>query len=101
MSAGTAFNFLGIPVYGVSYSSTIFPIILCCAVMAPIEKFVAKHSPAILRSVLEPLVTIVIMIPLAYCVLGPIGSFLGTYLSTFVLWLYNTLGFVGVALFAA
>ena len=84
-----------------SYSSTIFPIILCCAVMAPIEKFVAKHSPAILRSVLEPLVTIVIMIPLAYCVLGPIGSFLGTYLSTFVLWLYNTLGFVGVALFAA
>ena len=62
MSAGTAFNFLGIPVYGVSYSSTIFPIILCCAVMAPIEKFVAKHSPAILRSVLEPLVTIVIMI---------------------------------------
>ena len=101
VSAGTAFNFLGIPVYGVSYSSTIFPIILCCAVMAPIEKFVAKHSPAILRSVLEPLVTIVIMIPLAYCVLGPIGSFLGTYLSTFVLWLYNTLGFVGVALFAA
>lgn len=81
VSAGTAFNFLGIPVYGVSYSSTIFPIILCCAVMAPL-KFVAKHSPAILRSVLEPLVTIVIMIPLAYCVLGPIGSFLGTYLST-------------------
>lgn len=65
------------------------------------KNLVAKHSPSILRSVLEPLVTIVIMIPLAYCVLGPIGSFLGNYLSTFVLWLYNTLGFVGVALFAA
>ena len=87
--------------YGVSYSSTIFPIILCCAVMAPIEKFFAKHSPEILRSVLEPLLTIIVMIPLAYCVLGPIGSFLGTYLSTFVLWLYNTLGFIGVAAFAA
>ena len=101
VSDGTAFNFLGIPVYGVSYSSTIFPIILCCAVMAPIEKFFAKHSPDILRSVLEPLLTIIVMIPLAYCVLGPIGSFLGTYLSTFVLWLYNTLGFIGVAAFAA
>ena len=101
VSDGIAFNFLGIPVYGVSYSSTIFPIILCCAVMAPIEKFFAKHSPDILRSVLEPLLTIIVMIPLAYCVLGPIGSFLGTYLSTFVLWLYNTLGFIGVAAFAA
>ena len=101
VSDGTAFNFLGIPVYGVGYSSTIFPIILCCAVMAPIEKFFAKHSPDILRSVLEPLLTIIVMIPLAYCVLGPIGSFLGTYLSTFVLWLYNTLGFIGVAAFAA
>ena len=57
VSDGTAFNFLGIPVYGVSYSSTIFPIILCCAVMAPIEKFFAKHSPDILRSVLEPLLS--------------------------------------------
>jgi len=101
VAAGTAYNFFGIPVYGVAYSSTIFPIILCCAVMAPIEKFFAKHSPDILRSVLEPLLTILVMIPLAYCVLGPVGSFLGTYLSTFVLWLYNTLGFIGVALFAA
>ena len=98
---GSGFNFLGIPVYSNSYSSTIIPIILSCAVMAPIERFFAKHSPEVLRSVIEPLCTILVMIPLAYCVLGPIGSFLGQYLSAFVLWLYNTIGFVGVALFAA
>lgn len=101
VGAGTSYNFLGVPVYGVTYSSTIFPIILCCAVMAPIEKTIAKYSPEILRSVLEPLVTIIIMIPLALCLLGPVGSYLGQYLSTFVLWIYNTIGFVGVALFAA
>ncbi|MEE3488502.1 MAG: PTS transporter subunit EIIC [Bulleidia sp.] len=101
VSGGTAYNFLGIPVHGVGYSSTIFPIILSCAVMAPIEKFFAKHSPSILRSVLEPLLTIIVMIPLAYCVLGPLGSFLGQYLSAFVIWLYNTIGFVAVALLAA
>ena len=50
---------------------------------------------------LEPLVTIIIMIPLALCLLGPVGSYLGQYLSAFVLWVYNTIGFVGVALFAA
>ena len=100
-AAGSGFNFLGIPVYSNSYSSTIIPVILSCAVMAPIERFFAKKSPEILRSVLEPLCTILVMIPLAYCVLGPIGSFLGQYLSAFVLWLYNTIGFIGVALFAA
>ena len=100
-AAASGLNFLGIPVYSNSYSSTIIPIILSCAVMAPIEKFFAKHSPEVLRSVLEPLCTILVMIPLAYCLLGPIGSFLGQYLSAFVLWLYNTIGFVGVALFAA
>ncbi len=69
--------------------------------MAPIEKFFAKHSPDILRSVLETAADHHCHDPLAYCVLGPIGSFLGTHLSTFVLWLYNTLGFIGVAAFAA
>ena len=101
VAGGVAYTFLGIPVYGATYTSTIFPIILSCAVMAPIEKFIAKHSPEILRSVLEPLLTIIIMIPLAFCVLGPVGSFLGQYLSSAVLWLYNTIGFIGVALFAA
>lgn len=101
VSGGVAYNFLGIPVYGASYTSTIFPIILSCAVMAPIEKFIAKHSPELLRSVLEPLLTMIVMIPLAFCLLGPVGSFLGQYLSAFVLWLYNTIGFVGVSLFAA
>ena len=57
-AASSGLNFLGIPVYSNSYSSTIIPIILSCAVMAPIERFFAKHSPEILRSVLEPLCTI-------------------------------------------
>ena len=100
-AAGAGWTFFGIPVYANSYSSTIVPILLTCAVMAPVEKFIAKKSPEVLRSVLEPLCTLLIMAPLAYLVLGPIGSFLGQYLSKFVLWLYNTLGFVGVAVFAA
>lgn len=101
VSSGKTLDFLGIPVYGATYTSTIFPVILTVAVAAPIENFFAKHSPEILRSVLEPLLTIIIMIPLTYCILGPAGSYLGQYLSEAVLWVYHTIGFVGVALFAA
>ena len=101
VSGGTAFTFLGIPVYGASYSSTIFPVILCVWVMSFVEKFFAKHSPVSLRSILEPLCTILIMIPLAFCLLAPAGAFLGNYVSQFVIWLYDTIGFVGVAVLAA
>ena len=101
VSAGTAFTLFGLPVYGASYTSTIFPVILCVWVMAPIEKFFAKHSPDSLRSIIEPLCTLIVMIPLSFCILAPAGAFLGTYVSEFMLWLYDAIGFIGVALLAA
>lgn len=101
VAAGTAFDFLGIPVYGATYTSTIFPVLLCVAVMAPVQKFFGKISPAILRSIIEPLCTLLVMIPISFCVLAPAGSYLGSYLSAAVLGIYNTIGFVGVALLAA
>ena len=100
-AVGNGLDFLGIPVYNATYTSTIFPAILCAWVMAPIEKFFAKHSPTMLRSILEPVCTLLIMVPLAYCLLAPAGAFLGNYISSAVIWLYNTLGFVGVAVLAA
>lgn len=100
-AVGNGLDFLGIPVYNASYTSTIFPAILCAWVMAPIEKFFAKYSPTMLRSILEPVCTLLIMVPLAYCLLAPAGAFLGNYISSAVIWLYNTLGFVGVAVLAA
>lgn len=100
ITEGTALNIVGIPIYSASYTSTIFPALLTVWVMAPIEKFFAKISPDAVRSITEPLLTLLVMIPLALCVLGPIGSFLGTYISEAIIWLYNTTGFFGVAIFA-
>lgn len=100
ITEGTALNIVGIPIYSASYSSTIFPALLTVWVMAPIEKFFAKISPDAIRSITEPLLTLLVMIPLALCLLGPAGSFLGTYISEAIIWLYDTTGFLGVALFA-
>lgn len=101
VTEGAGLNVYGIPVYAASYTSTIFPAILTVWVMAPIEKFFAKISPDSIRSIIEPLLTLIVMIPLALCVLGPIGSFLGTYISEAIIWLYNTTGFLGVAVLSA
>lgn len=98
---GTKLSIFGLPITGVSYTSTIFPVLMSVAIMAPIERFIAKHSPDILRVMLEPLLTILIMLPIVFCVIGPLGSFLGTYLSEAVIWLYETTGFVGISVLAA
>lgn len=101
VSAGEPINVFGLPIYPASYSSSIIPAILTAAVMAPVEKFFARISPDSIRSITEPFFTLVVMIPLTLCALAPLGSFLGTYISQAILWLYNTTGFFGVAVFAA
>ncbi|MCD7840058.1 MAG: PTS transporter subunit EIIC [Erysipelotrichaceae bacterium] len=100
ISAGESYNVFGIPIYSASYTSTIFPVILCVFVMAPIERFFGKISPEAVRSITEPLLTLLVMTPIAFCVLAPAGAFLGNYLADFILWLYNTTGFIGVAVLA-
>jgi beta-glucoside PTS system EIICBA component len=101
VAGGTSLTIFGIPVYATTYTSSIFPVMLSVWVMAHVEKFIAKKSPDVLRTLLEPLLTIVIMLPLALCVFGPIGSFVGTYVSQAIIWLYNATGFIGVAVFTA
>ncbi len=97
VSAGTALSVFKIPIYATSYTSSILPTLLTVWIMAYVEKFFAKHSPEAVRSMIEPLFTLLIMVPLALGVLGPIGSFLGTYLSQAIIWIYNTTGFFGIA----
>lgn len=101
ITEGTALSVFGIPVYAAGYSSTIFPALLTVIVMCYVEKFIAKHSPDAIRSVTEPLFTILVMVPLGLYVLGPIGSFLGNYVAAAVMWLYEHLGFIGIAVLAS
>ena len=98
VTEGTALSVFGLPIYSASYSSTIFPALLTVFVMCYVEKFFAKHSPDSIRSITEPLFTILVMVPLGLCVLGPIGAFLGNYIAIAVMWIYEHLGFVGVAI---
>lgn len=98
---GTALSVYGIPVYATTYSSSVVPALLTVWVMSYVEKFFAKHSPDSIRSITEPFFTLLVMLPLALCMLGPVGAFVGTYLSEAIMWLYNTTGFFGIAVLSA
>ena len=99
VSGGTALTIFGLPIYATSYTNSIFPAILSVWVMSKIENFLKKHVPEWLRAVAVPTLTLLIMIPVAFCVVAPIGAFMGTYLAKAVMFLYSTLGFLAYGIF--
>lgn len=101
VSNNVAMSIFGLPIYATTYSSTIFPIIMAVFIMGYVERFFRKISPESVKVILVPLATLLVMLPLTICLIGPAGSFLGIYLAKAIMWLYAKVGFFGVAVLAA
>lgn len=98
---GTAMDVYGIPMTLVNYSSSVFPMILTTFVMSYVEKFFKKVVPEQLSTMFVPLGTVLVMLPLALCVVGPLGQNLGNGISAGLLALHSILGPLGVAVIGA
>jgi len=70
-------------------------------VQSHVERFLNKHMPDSVKIILVPSGTILIMLPLAFVVLGPLGAYIGSSLSTAVFWLYSVAGPIETALYGA
>ncbi|MDM8157955.1 PTS transporter subunit EIIC [Amedibacillus dolichus] len=101
VTAGDAGSVFGLPIYSASYSSTIVPIILAVWVMSYVEKFISRYSPKAIRTILEPSLTLIIMIPLTFCLLAPLGAMLSDGFASLLTWFYGIFGPLAVAAFAA
>lgn len=71
-------TFFGIPVIMPSsgYTSSVVPIIIAVVLAAKLEKWLKKVIPDVIKLFIVPFVTLVIMVPLTYLVIGPIASIL-------------------------
>lgn len=101
VGSGVSLSVFGIPITSASYSSTVLPAIMIVWVMKYVYKFISKISPEIIASVLVPFGTVLIMIPISFCILGPLGVIMGNYVTSFFIWLYNTTGAFGVGIMGA
>lgn len=99
VTEGKAFTVYGISAASQNYASTIFPIIMSVFVMSYIEKFFNKILPTTLKTIFSPTLTIAVMLPIALCILGPVGGILGTYICEAILSL-DAFGFIAVAIIA-
>ena len=79
-----------------NYSATVLPMLLSMPVLMVVEKFMKKIVPDMLSTVFVPVGTMFIMVPVALCVLAPIGSVLGNLIGNFMFGLGNAGGIVTV-----
>lgn len=98
--AGTAFSVYGIPMTLTSYSSTTIPVLLIVWIMSYVEKLFNKIIPDSLKMILSPLLTMLVMLPVELCIIGPLGTLAGEKL-TYICMAIASLGAVASILISA
>ena len=101
VNAGEAFRVFGIPTSLNNYSQSVLPMILSVYALKHVHSFFKKYIPDTLSTIFVPLLTMLVMIPVSLCVLAPLGSIVGTYISTGLLAFGGVGGFIAVAVIAA
>ncbi|WP_047985502.1 beta-glucoside-specific PTS transporter subunit IIABC [Ornithinibacillus californiensis] len=93
--SGTVFEsavqitFLGIPVVLMSYASSVVPIILATYVGSKVERGFTKIVPGIIKSFFVPFLTLLVIVPLTFIVIGPVATWLAQSIGQGVVWVYE------------
>jgi beta-glucoside PTS system EIICBA component len=101
VTTGTKFTVFGFNMPLVNYSQSIIPIILIAWIQSYVERFLNKYCPEIIKVIVIPVGTIMVMMPLGLLVLGPLGTIIGTSLAGAVFWLHKTAGPLQTTLYGA
>ncbi len=75
MAETEGISFLGIPVISTTYGSTVIPIILASYVYSKLEKALDKFIPDMIKSVVAPMISLLVMVPATLIVFGPFGNY--------------------------
>lgn len=98
---GKAFSFLGISVPLVKYTSTLIPALMSVWIMSYVERIVKKIVPEMIKVFAEPMLLALIMMPLTFIVIAPIGNYISGFVASGSMFLYDKIGIVALALLAA
>lgn len=82
--AGGAVDFFGLPIVLAQsgYTSSVIPIILVVWVQSKFEPLVKKVIPQFLQMIFVPMIVLLVMVPLTFLLLGPIGTVIGNGLGS-------------------
>ena len=85
MTGKNAVTLFGIGITKANYVSSVVPIIIAVFVLAYVEKFVKKIMPDVLKIIMVPTLSLLIMVPATLMIFGPIGIYIGNAVN----WAYH------------
>ena len=88
-AATAQISFFGIPTHLVSYSASVFPIIVAAWLGAYVEKFLKKVVPLYLRSVFIPILEALILSVIVLVGVGPVITMISKGLADGIVAIYN------------
>lgn len=100
VAAGEPFTVYGIPAPLYNYCQTLIPVLLSVWVMSYVYRFFGRVIPDTLATLFAPFATMVVMVPLEFCLLAPLGNWIGELIGNGMIAFGGYGGFVAVALVA-
>lgn len=90
VESGEPFSVYGIPMTLTSYANATIPALLTVWLMSYVERFFRRIVPESLRMMLVPFLTILVILPVALCAVGPLATWLGNAIAAATLALAST-----------
>lgn len=90
-----------IPITSVKYTYTVLPAMIMTWILSYVEAGIDKITPAVTKNFLKPMLIMLICAPLAVTLIGPVGIWIGTAVSSIVYAIHSHLGWLAVAIMGA
>lgn len=81
MSGDAQVKLLGISLTKATYTSSVIPIIIAVFVLSYVERFLNKYVPEVIKIIIVPMLSLLIMLPATLILFGPIGIYIGDGIS--------------------
>ncbi|WP_195940148.1 beta-glucoside-specific PTS transporter subunit IIABC [Romboutsia sp. 1001713B170131_170501_G6] len=78
-------DFFGLPIISIDYTGTVVPIIFVVYFASKCEKLFNKFVPDLVKFFFVPMLTLLVTLPVALIVIGPIATFGSTFISEVVI----------------
>ena len=89
MTGEEAVRFFGVSITKASYTSSVIPIIIAIYVLSYVERFLKKYIPEVVKIILVPTLSLLIMLPAVLIIFGPIGIYIGNGISFIYRFIYE------------
>ena len=97
ISEGSA-GIFGLAIEPYSYTGTVLPVSLACWVLKYAEMLAKKICPKAIYIFGVTLIEIILVIPVTYLVVGPVGNLISGALVSFIMWIHSFVGFLAPAI---